>query len=140
MYAQPKPTLISLTSSALLAPFPLYALLVAHGAPLTTHLAHTALLALHLALLATPPLFYARGLGAQAWRQIVSLAAPVDAVQGAALGAVVGCWLGAIPIPLDWDREWQRWPVTVVAGAYAGQTVGKVVGGTVAWGRTIDFA
>lgn len=24
-----------------------------------------------------------------------------------ALGAIVGCWLGAIAIPLDWDRDWQ---------------------------------
>lgn len=24
-----------------------------------------------------------------------------------AFGAMIGCWLGAIPIPLDWDRPWQ---------------------------------
>lgn len=27
-----------------------------------------------------------------------------------ALGAVIGCWSGAIPIPLDWDRPWQVSP------------------------------
>ena len=25
----------------------------------------------------------------------------------AAIGTVIGAWLGAVPIPLDWDREWQ---------------------------------
>jgi len=24
-----------------------------------------------------------------------------------AIGTLVGAWLGAAPIPLDWDREWQ---------------------------------
>lgn len=24
-----------------------------------------------------------------------------------AVGAVTGCWSGAVPIPLDWDRPWQ---------------------------------
>lgn len=45
------------------------------------------------------------------------------------LGACVGAWLGAIPIPLDWDREWQKWPVTIVAGLYIGAVVGKLAGG-----------
>ena len=24
-----------------------------------------------------------------------------------AIGTFIGAWLGAVPIPLDWDREWQ---------------------------------
>ena len=40
-----------------------------------------------------------------------------------------------MPIPLDWDRAWQAWPVTVVAGGYmgwgAGREFGKLVKG--AW-------
>jgi GPI ethanolamine phosphate transferase 2/3 subunit F len=27
-------------------------------------------------------------------------------------GTIGGAWLGAILIPLDWDRWWQRWPIT----------------------------
>ena len=46
-----------------------------------------------------------------------------------ALGACVGAWIGAIPIPLDWDREWQKWPVTIICGLYAGAVIGKVAGG-----------
>ncbi len=52
------------------------------------------------------------------------------------VGVVLGCWLGAFFIPLDWDRPWQVtasivqslaaayspqvWPRTVAAGAVAG--------------------
>ena len=28
-----------------------------------------------------------------------------------ALGASIGSWCGAFPIPLDWDRPWQTWLV-----------------------------
>lgn len=55
-----------------------------------------------------------------------------------AIGTVVGCWLGIIPIALDWDRPWQvsvdvntislfrrmtfdkAWPLTPAVGAIAG--------------------
>jgi len=56
------------------------------------------------------------------------------------LGACVGAWLGAIPIPLDWDRNWQRWPVTVVVGMYAGVAIGKVAGWMVFKGWTIKIS
>lgn len=36
------------------------------------------------------------------------------------LGACVGAWAGAWPIPLDWDRPWQAWPITCVLGAVFG--------------------
>lgn len=31
-----------------------------------------------------------------------------------------GAWAGAIFIPLDWDREWQIWPIPCSLGAIAG--------------------
>ncbi|KAJ9637686.1 Glycosylphosphatidylinositol (GPI) anchor assembly protein [Coniosporium tulheliwenetii] len=52
----------------------------------------------------------------------------MDEVYGAALGTLLGAWVGAIPIPLDWDREWQKWPVTIVTGAYIGFAAGKLAG------------
>lgn len=36
-----------------------------------------------------------------------------------ALVGFLGAWLGAIPIPLDWDRPWQAWPLTCVLGTFA---------------------
>ena len=37
------------------------------------------------------------------------------------------------------DREWQKWPVTIVTGAYIGFAIGKLVGGTIAKGKKIMF-
>lgn len=45
--------------------------------------------------------------------------------------------MGAVPIPLDWDRDWQKWPVTIVAGMYAGAVVGKAVGAQLVKGLKI---
>jgi GPI ethanolamine phosphate transferase 2/3 subunit F len=64
---------------------------------------------------------------------------PIDEVFGGAVGCFLGAWLGAVPIPLDWDREWQKWPVTIVTGAYAGYVLGKMVGGWLLKGRRIEF-
>ena len=43
-----------------------------------------------------------------------------------ALGSVIGSWLGAFPIPLDWDRPWQAWPITCCLGAVAGHAVASM--------------
>jgi hypothetical protein len=45
-----------------------------------------------------------------------------------AIGALLGAWLGAFPIPLDWDRPWQAWPVTCVYGSLFGFLFGGLVG------------
>lgn len=42
----------------------------------------------------------------------------------ASMGGLVGCWLGVVPIPLDWDRDWQDWPITLLIGAYLGAFLG----------------
>ena len=34
-----------------------------------------------------------------------------------------GTWFGAFPIPLDWDRPWQAWPITCVIGAVIGNAL-----------------
>ncbi|XP_020198002.1 uncharacterized protein [Aegilops tauschii subsp. strangulata] len=42
-------------------------------------------------------------------------------------GAVIGAWLGAWPMPLDWERPWQEWPICVTYGAIAGHVIGMLV-------------
>lgn len=37
---------------------------------------------------------------------------------------LIGAWLGAFPIPLDWDRPWQVWPIPCAIGAIVGYIVG----------------
>uniref|UniRef100_A0A673LQC5 Phosphatidylinositol-glycan biosynthesis class F protein-like n=1 Tax=Sinocyclocheilus rhinocerous TaxID=307959 RepID=A0A673LQC5_9TELE len=38
--------------------------------------------------------------------------------------SVIGAWLGALPIPLDWDRPWQIWPISCTLGATTGFLTG----------------
>ena len=135
-----QPAFLSMLLTLFLTAPALYMTVILFGAPLTTHHLHTFLLALHLALLTTPQLYYAHGLDAPKWLQIASLQLPIDEVFGMSLGACVGAWLGAIPIPLDWDREWQKWPITVVVGCYLGAVMGKLAGGYLFRGRKIKMS
>ena len=44
-----------------------------------------------------------------------------------AMGSLVGAWVGALVIPLDWDRPWQVWPVSCTYGACGGYVLGCMV-------------
>ena len=37
------------------------------------------------------------------------------------------------------DREWQKWPITIVTGAYGGYIVGKLAGKYLLTGKRIEF-
>lgn len=37
-----------------------------------------------------------------------------------------GAWLGAVVIPLDWDRPWQAWPIPCSFGAMIGYVISQV--------------
>ncbi|SRR6266480_57602 len=94
--------ILSLTLSLLLGTPILTCLAILFGAPLTTHLPHTFLCAAHLSLLAVLPLVYVHGVDKDKWRAITALLLPIDDVYGGALGTLIGAWIGAVPIPLDW--------------------------------------
>ncbi|XP_066916895.1 phosphatidylinositol-glycan biosynthesis class F protein-like [Clytia hemisphaerica] len=47
-----------------------------------------------------------------------------DCIKMVSAFTVIGAWAGAFPIPLDWDRDWQTWPITCCIGALSGQIVG----------------
>ncbi|KKK20132.1 hypothetical protein ARAM_004369 [Aspergillus rambellii] len=134
------PALLSLTLTSLLATPVLSILLILFGAPLRTHHALTLLCAAHMALLACFPLIYVHGVDGPIWREIWAVSRPVDSVSAGALGTCLGAWFGAVPIPLDWDRPWQAYPITILTGAYLGHLVG-VLGGRSEWvfGKRIDF-
>lgn len=44
------------------------------------------------------------------------------------LNSVLGAWLGALVIPLDWDRWWQEWPISCCFGAILGAFYGALTG------------
>jgi GPI ethanolamine phosphate transferase 2/3 subunit F len=89
-----------------------YTIIILFGAPVTTHTPQTLLTALHIALLSSYPLSSSIPANVENIRQLVTLEyhAEVDVLKWnywGAIGTVLGAWLGAVPIPLDWDREWQ---------------------------------
>lgn len=105
-----------------------YILLFLFGAPLSVGVVETLLCAVHISLLSVQPLIFVYKLDSRIWKDVVSIKLPLDGLNGAATGTWLGAWLGAIPIPLDWDRPWQQWPITIVVGAYCGAAIGTVVG------------
>lgn len=126
-------------SLSLFAVVPITLLQILMGAPATTHLPQTLLTSSHIALLTIFPLVYVHGIEKQKWREILALWSPLDEVFGGAVGCLVGAWLGAVPIPLDWDREWQKWPVTIVTGVYTGYILGKTTGSWLLRGKRIEL-
>jgi GPI ethanolamine phosphate transferase 2/3 subunit F len=97
-----QPALLSALLTLLLGPPILATLMILFGAPLTTHIPHTLLAATHVSLLAILPLVYVHGVDKKKWMDIAAALLPLDEAFGGTVGALLGCWLGAIPIPLDW--------------------------------------
>ncbi|OJJ67860.1 hypothetical protein ASPBRDRAFT_160478 [Aspergillus brasiliensis CBS 101740] len=132
-------SLLSLTLTTLLATPVLSILLILFGAPFTTHHAQTVLCAAHMAILSATALVYVHGVDGNVWKEVWGARRPGDVVWGGALGTCVGAWLGAVPVPLDWDRPWQAYPITLLTGAYVGFVVGSVLGRSVLFGKRIRF-
>ena len=44
-----------------------------------------------------------------------------------AWGTMIGAWFGAIAIPLDWDRWWQRWPITCLVSSTMGAILSVII-------------
>jgi phosphatidylinositol glycan class F len=89
-----------------------YTIIILFGAPLTTHTPQTLLTALHIALLSTYPLSSSITPTTENIRRLITLEYHTDVdvlkwTYWAGIGTVIGAWLGAVPIPLDWDRDWQ---------------------------------
>ncbi|KIW22336.1 uncharacterized protein PV07_12233 [Cladophialophora immunda] len=133
------PTLFALILTLTLPPLPLGLIALVLGAPLypTSLLPLTFLLSVHVSLLGFLPLFYTHGVSSLAWRDVAAAWLPFDSagVWGGTVGSFVGGWVGAIPMALDWDREWQKWPCTVIWGMVIGWTVGRAVTNGLGWGK-----
>ncbi|KAF9078635.1 GPI biosynthesis protein family Pig-F-domain-containing protein [Rhodocollybia butyracea] len=133
--------LFSLAASAVL-----HAILVILGAPLTSHVPQTYLLALILAVLTVFPPAYTIGIPSFSsntesllvrltWTRLFAefqVRSPIErAIVYPAVGTLLGSWLGAIPIALDWDRPWQSWPLTPTYGALIGYIISSMAALTV---------
>lgn len=62
------------------------------------------------------------------WQKYLAFSKPMEIdeymVYLPAYGSLIGAWVGAWPMPLDWDMPWQEWPICVTYGAIAGYLVG----------------
>jgi phosphatidylinositol glycan class F len=115
--------------------------IVLFGAPSASHIPHTFLLAIVLALLSTLTPAYALGppsfssntsslITRLNWTRLFAEFSPRNPIERAlvypAVSTLLGAWLGALPIALDWDRPWQAWPLTPLFGGIAGYIIGSL--------------
>ncbi|KAI9777772.1 MAG: Glycosylphosphatidylinositol (GPI) anchor assembly protein [Geoglossum umbratile] len=119
------PALLSALLALVLGPPILAILMVLFGAPLTTHVPHTLLAATHMSLLAVLPLFYVHGVDKKIWKDVAAALLPLDERLTRRFSVALR------------DREWQKWPVTILTGAYIGYATGKFVGGYVVKGKRL---
>ena len=96
-------------------------IVICFGAPLLSDQIKTALFVTGLCLQSIWPIILIEGPNLERILQIIQ-GKDLDhlgrILKQNAFGAVSGAWLGAIPIPLDWDRPWQVWPLTCVLGCF----------------------
>lgn len=118
---------ISIASSV-----PFFVVLILFGAPVLSLQWQTYLLSLHVALMSTFPLLIAfTFLEHDNFHEYITSLIKQFSVKHeiycSAVGVMVGTWLGCFPIPLDWDRDWQTWPITLLVGGYLGGALGGVI-------------
>ncbi|KAI5623430.1 phosphatidylinositol-glycan biosynthesis class F protein [Silurus asotus] len=101
---------------------------VLYGAPLLESALETFSLAVLLSTLTTLRCLCMLGPNVQAWIRVFSRDGAMSvwdtSLQITTGCSVVGAWLGAFPIPLDWDRPWQVWPISCSLGATGGFLTG----------------
>lgn len=105
-------------------------ILVAFGAPLLHDFHLTYFCALTLSVFTVYPLASTLAFNTEQWQRFLTLKSfnVIGSMQLRSWGPIIGAWFGAFPIPLDWDRPWQAWPITIVIGAFLGYAFAAIVG------------
>lgn len=124
--------IISAIIIAIVLSVPVTLLLILFGAPLSSHLLETFLLANHLSMIVVNPLLVLFKLNVPQFLRMfktpnffkVLFSHPL---LSSGFVTLITTWLGVLPIPLDWDRPWQTWPIPLVVGAYAGNFLAGVI-------------
>lgn len=114
-----------------LASFAFHTVAVLFGAPFFESSAETYHFAVLLTIQVCLPFCLFLGLDVNSWLNIFTESSTDGALEVmvyfTSLFSVLGGWLGAIPIPLDWDRPWQVWPISCVIGALFGYAAGLLL-------------
>ncbi|XP_023341525.1 uncharacterized protein LOC111711407 [Eurytemora carolleeae] len=129
---------------------------VCFGAPVSTHWQETGSFAALLVLLSTYPILLTKGTSFESLKQVLlqeevprlsfssfplQRSPPLDTcLYYNTLFSLVGAWLGAFPIPLDWDRDWQVWPISCCLGAVIGSILSNLIGATTLCSRVVKLS
>ncbi|MBN3320277.1 PIGF protein, partial [Atractosteus spatula] len=115
----------------ILSCFLFHTVVVLYGAPLLESALETFSFAVLLSTFTTLRCLCILGPNVQAWIRVFSRDGAMSvwdtSLQITTACSMIGAWLGAFPIPLDWDRPWQVWPVSCTLGATFGFLTGLVV-------------
>ncbi|KAI9020792.1 GPI biosynthesis protein Pig-F [Phycomyces nitens] len=112
----------------------LHLLTILFGAPLLAKFYNTLVFSAYLAILSIFPAFIAIVTPGKpsGWSKIFLQHCPTTTSEiygyTQAVCTFSGAWIGAIVLPLDWDREWQAWPISCVISTFLGHAVGVVAG------------
>lgn len=109
-----------------------YIVIILFGAPLLSKVAETFHFAILLAVLCVVPFVVSAQRDWDIWLKIIFMLRPkMNSFEWSLLictaAPLAGCAVGSIFIPLDWDRPWQKWPVTCCVGALTGFTLGHLI-------------
>ncbi|KAG0749260.1 hypothetical protein G6F57_002524 [Rhizopus arrhizus] len=119
-------TLLYSAIASVLATSILYVLIVLFGAPLLDKIPNTFLFSAYLSILTIMPCF--QSLENPVWVKVFIQHSPTTTSEIYAYAQVVctltGAWIGAIVLPLDWERDWQVWPISCIISTYVGHAVG----------------
>ncbi|KAL1929564.1 hypothetical protein VTP01DRAFT_1702 [Rhizomucor pusillus] len=118
--------LFTVVSSAVLHGF-----IVLFGASLLDKFNHTLAFATYLAILTVVPCFTVLAPAEPAiWSKVFLQHSPNTATEifaySQAICTLSGAWIGAIVLPLDWERDWQVWPISCIISTYLGNAVGVI--------------
>lgn len=109
-----------------------HVLAILFGAPFLESTAETFHLGMTLSTTVILPALCVIGTNTSQWIKVFAQNSPDLGLESvlyySAICSVIGAWLGAFPIPLDWDRPWQEWPITCIVGTLLGYSVGLVIG------------
>ncbi|ODV89749.1 hypothetical protein CANCADRAFT_143062 [Tortispora caseinolytica NRRL Y-17796] len=112
---------------------PVFALMIVLlGAPVTALYSETLLTACHISYLVLLPLIINYGVDPKIWKAYLQLDLQATGLSThwqyySSVGGVVGAYIGAVPISFDWDRDWQRYPITIITGMYIGYGLTKIL-------------
>lgn len=108
------------------------------GAPVLQDYEQTCVLAIVLTLLTVSPLVFLLGAGGtlQVWfcekveNVVKAEEVYISLYKYQAIGSIIGAWIGSVVVPLDWDKDWQEYPIPNVIGALCGSGLATIISTT----------